>query len=57
MPQPISFDKELTKKRVIQEIEEIEAEISSTMNHISEQGRSRLRELRIALETKPLVED
>lgn len=55
MGKPISFETELTKKRLVEEIEAIEAEISAT-GHVSEQGRTLLRELRIALETKPVYD-
>ncbi len=55
MPLPLSFLKELTKARVIEEIEAIEAEIDGA-SRISPGGVTRLRELRIALESKPLYD-
>lgn len=58
MPQPLSFVKELTKKRVCEEVEAIEAEVRPGKDggYISNDGITRLRELRLALETKPLVD-
>lgn len=54
MGKPLSFETQLTKKRIAEEIEEIEAEVDGK-GHISDSGLRRLRELRIALESKPLV--
>jgi hypothetical protein len=53
---PLSFEKEISRKRVVEEIEGIEAEVDGA-GHISDGGVRRLRELRIALESKPLIDD
>lgn len=53
MPKPLIFEREITTKRIVEEIEAIEEEIDGA-SRISEAGRTRLRELRIAVETKPL---
>jgi hypothetical protein len=52
---PLSFETEITKKRIVEEVEEIEAEIDGS-GHISDAGRTKLRELRIALERRPVVD-
>jgi hypothetical protein len=52
---PLSFETEITKKRIVEEIEAIEAEVDGR-GHLSNDGERRLRELRIALESKPLVD-
>jgi hypothetical protein len=59
MANPLSFETEITRRRIVDEIESIEAEISSGggPSYISEAGVRRLRELRLAMERKPLVED
>lgn len=54
MGKPLSFETEITKKRIVEEIETIEAEVRE--NYISADGQARLRELRIALESKPVVD-
>lgn len=56
MPLPILFAKDITKKRIVEEIEAIEAETKPDHNHISSDGIKMLRELRIALESKPVVD-
>jgi hypothetical protein len=55
LSKPLSFETEITKKRIVEEVEAIEAEIDGAGN-ISEGGVRRLRELRIALERKPVVD-
>lgn len=55
MGKPLSFETEITKKRIVEEVESIEAEIDGAGN-ISDAGVRRLRELRIALERKPVVD-
>lgn len=54
MGKPLSFETEITKKRIVEEIEAIESEVRE--NYISADGQVRLRELRIALESKPVVD-
>lgn len=56
MGKPLSFETQLTKKRIAEEIEEIEGEVDGK-GFISDSGLRRLRELRIALESKPLIGD
>jgi hypothetical protein len=55
LSKPLSFETEITKKRIVEEIEAIEAEIDRAGN-ISDGGVRLLRELRIALERKPVVD-
>jgi hypothetical protein len=54
---PLLFEKEITKKRVIEAIEEIEGDVKGCYK--SQDGidlvERKLRELRLALESKPLV--
>jgi len=52
---PLTFDKEITKKRIIEAIEDVESEIDGA-GRVSEAGVRQLRELRIALESKPVVD-
>lgn len=56
MGKPLSFETQITKKRIAEEIEDIESEIDRNGN-ISDAGLRKLRELRIALESKPLIGD
>ncbi len=56
MATPLSFDREITKRRIIEAIEEIEGEVSTRSGVISEAGIRQLRELRLALESKPVVD-
>ncbi len=55
MGRPLSFETEITKRRIVEEIEEIESEVDGA-GHISEAGRAKLRELRLALERRPIVD-
>lgn len=58
MGKPLSFEKQITKKRIVEAIEEIEGEISHSVESgfISAAGIRQLRELRLALESKPVVD-
>ncbi len=59
MGKPLSFETELSQRRIREEVEAIESEIrpgDTSGGYISSDGIVRLRELRIALETKPLVQ-
>jgi hypothetical protein len=53
----LSFEKELTKRRIVEAIEEIEGDVQGCRR--SPDGvdlvERKLRELRLALESKPLV--
>lgn len=60
MAKPLMFETELTKKRVVEAIEEAESDIQAAergdKDAAGNAGR-RLRELRLALESKPLIGD
>ncbi len=59
MGKPLSFEKQITKKRIVEAIEEIEGEVSQSAggsSYISAAGIRQLRELRLALESKPVVD-
>lgn len=55
MSRPILFETTITKQRIIDAIEDIESEIGS-QGYISDAGVRKLRELRLALESKPVVD-
>lgn len=55
MGKPLLFEKEITKARIVEEVEAIEAEIDGT-GRISDAGTRMLRDLRIALESRPVVD-
>lgn len=58
MGKPLSFEREITKARIVEAIEEIEGEVSpgGDSGYISAAGIRQLRELRLALESKPVVD-
>ena len=57
MGKPLSFETVITKKRLAEEVEDIESEIGRE-GFISDTGRRKIRELRLALESsKPLIGD
>jgi hypothetical protein len=56
MPKPIALEVEITKRRIVEELEVIEDELARPSLDDYRDARNRLRELRIALETKPVYD-
>lgn len=56
MPKPIALEVEITKRRIVEELEVIEDELARPSMDDYSAARNRLRELRIALETKPVYD-
>jgi hypothetical protein len=53
---PISLEREITKKRLVEAIENIESDLELDHKTNIDAARAKLLELRIAIETKPLIE-
>lgn len=56
MPKPIALEVEITKRRIVEELEFIEDALARPSDDTIQTARNRLRELRIALETKPVYD-
>lgn len=59
MPKPIALETEITKRRIIEELETIEKELDYPFGNSRlrfETAINRVRELRIALETKQVFD-
>lgn len=52
MPRPIQFETVLTRARIVEELEAIEAGVEN--DRISDEAENRLRELRLAVTRLPL---
>ncbi len=59
MGKPLSFETQITKRRIVEAIEEIEGDLQGAKRSPDavDLVERKLRELRLAIESKPLVGD